>query len=180
MALLNKLKPTKLTTANIADDHLVLSLLDAQDPKVWRMALDKIGTATFELKSEKDSDITKLVLKPKKGTAEIIATFDTQDEAFNALTVASDALNYEQVSMKQKVGKQAPSDKIINAPTSSSKKWIMLLVGFIVIILLYIYMTTLIPQTTVGFEQSTTDTSQPNNNSTTGVPLSADEFLGSM
>lgn len=178
MALINKLKSIKSTSANIADGHLVLSLLDAQDPKVWRMALDKIGTATFELKSEKDSETTKLVLKPKKGTAEIIATFNTKNDAFNALTVASDALNYKQTATKEKLENPTTSAQTTN--TSSSKKWVLLLMGFVTVILLYVYMTSLIPQTTVGFEQNTTSSTQPNNNSTTGVPLSADEFLGSM
>lgn len=180
MALLNKLKPAKTTTASIADGHLVLSLLDAQAPKIWRMDLNKIGTATFELKSEKDSETTKLILKPKKGTAEIIAAFDTKDAAFDALTIASDALNYKQVSIKQRSEKDITSKQMSDTSQSSSKKWILLLIGFVTIILLYVYMTTLIPQTTIGFEQTPDINSQSSGNSTTGVPLSADEFLGSM
>jgi len=54
------------SSAEVVDKHLILSLPNAVEPIVWRMALDKIGTASFEIKHVKASDSYKLILKPKR------------------------------------------------------------------------------------------------------------------
>lgn len=184
---LNKSSKTQSSGAEIVDGHLVLSLLNAKDPKVWRMALDKIGNSTFELKTDDKQDVTKLILKPKKGTAEIIATYNTRDDALNALTSASNALQHKQTkpSKAKAVPAEARSSSKESANTArengKSKKWLFLFIGFIAVILLYIYMQNLIPMTTIGFEQtSTQNTQQGASGQTTGIPLSADDFLNGM
>jgi len=47
-----KNKSNSQMTATVADDHLVLSFPNAVEPIVWRKSLDKIGSATFEVKQE--------------------------------------------------------------------------------------------------------------------------------
>lgn len=180
---LNKLQNNKSTSATVVDGHLVLSLLNAQDPKIWRMALDKIGTASFELKPDKDGKDTKLVLKPKKGTAEIIAIFDTKENALEALTLASNALSHgekEKAKIETKTKSVSNNYTDMPAPVKLSKKWMVLLLGACFIIALYAYMTSLMPERIYEFEQSTTQNNQSGTSQSTGVPLSADEFLSGM
>ena len=163
--------------AEIVDSHLVLSLLDAQEPKVWRMELDKIGTASFEIKQSQNEDETKLILKPKKGTAEIIATYDTKEAALNALSMASQALQNQ--TCARKISKSAPANTNSAEVSENQKRWVGVLVGAFVVIGLYMYLSSLMPKENLGFGNTSVST-----NSTapvqerTGVPVSADEFLG--
>lgn len=172
-------KQTNNTSADVVDGHLVLSLLNAQEPKVWRMALDKIGTASFEIKNDEKSSVSKLVLKPKKGTAEIIAAFDTQEEALVALTSASNALQ------KKENKKTAPKQKtkneqiVIDTPQKSgAPKWLMLLFFAAIVVGLYLYLSSLIPQNAIELTNtSASSASIGEQQPRTGVPMSADDFL---
>jgi len=44
------------SSAEVVEKHLILSLPNAIDPVVWRMALTKIGTASFEVKPVKGKE----------------------------------------------------------------------------------------------------------------------------
>lgn len=191
------LKSLLSTPASIAENvggHLILSLPNAIEPKVWRVALDKIDTAAFEIKQEKNSENAKLILKPKKGTAEIIANFETKKEAVEALMAASKALStvtsVETIAhTKAAKEKTAPAKQtnytdaapVPQVKNTESKKWGIALVAAILVIGLYMYLTSLIPERVIGFETTTTAnpvTSSPQQ--TTGVPVSADDFLGGL
>jgi phosphate/sulfate permease len=166
------------TSANVVDGYLILSLLNAQEPKIWRMALEKIGTASFEIKQEKDSTVTKLILKPKKGAAEIIASFDINEKAIEALTLAANALQHKETAPSKLDSITTNQD---NAISSESPKWVIVLLGLFIVIGLYYYLTTLIPEKNIGFDLGTT--SQINKLSpqeATGVPVSADDFLNGL
>lgn len=170
--------------AEIVDQHLILSLLDAQEPKVWRMALDKIGTASFEVKQEKDSAVTKLILKPKKGTAEIIATYDTKDQAIKALTQASNALQYSESKSEKTIikSKKTSSKQSMDMVQKENSKWVLVLFGAVIVVGLYMYLSTLIPEKNIGFDSSSSSSQVNETGSSldrTGVPVSADDFLNS-
>lgn len=192
---LKKLIGGNVTKAQVVDDHLVLSLLHAQEPKIWRMALDKIGTASFEIKTDSNSNVTKLILKPKKGTAEIIAAFENKKIAIDALTAASSALqnqsaqvttkNTEQKRTKAKQESETGAQKIIYTDQPPSKaneaqKWLIALMGAIIVVGLYMYLTSLIPETNVEFQGQTARAVATDPQSSTGVPVSADDFLGGL
>lgn len=171
---------SKPTSANVVDGHLVLSLLNAQEPKIWRMDLSKIGSASFEIKQETDGITTKLILKPKKGTAEIIAVFNTQEEAVEALTLAAKALHGNGASTTSSKSIN-PEQKQLPQTSSSSPKWLFVILGLFVVIGLYFYTNNLIPETNIGFEQKSTSrisTSSPQE--TIGIPVSADDFLNGL
>lgn len=176
-------KNKNLSQAEVVDSYLVLSLLDAQEPKVWRMPLDKIGAASFEIQKEQNSETTKLILKPKKGTAEIVASYDTKDKALNALAEASNALqNSTTESNTQKKPKNIPVALRTNN-NGENKKWVAVLMSAIVVILFYFYVSSLVPNQTAGFNG--TDTTNAYSASSpvqerTGVPVSADDFLNGL
>ncbi len=177
-------KTSKDMSADVIDGYLVLSLLNAQEPKIWRMAVDKIGAATFELKTNEKDDNTKFILKPKKGTAEIIASFDNKDEALNALTLASNALRHKPAQTEKIIKeKVTPKSQHSLETKKSSSKWSILGIGALIVIALYIYLTVaLMPQPLIELDTSGTSTQggQTNNETQTGVPLSADDFLSGM
>lgn len=173
-----KIAASKSSSADVVEGHLVLSLLNAQDPKIWRMALDKIGTASFEIKSTKDTQETNLILKPTKGTAEIIATFETKDEAIEALSQASEALRGGVSSSKKKI-LSTPAKQSALPPTEKSQ-WGIVLLGILIVIGLYYVMQGLIPQEgSFPQEDGATTATQTNTppQQKTGVPVSADDFL---
>lgn len=180
MGLLNKKELT--SSAKVVDKHLILSLPNAVEPVIWRMSLDKIGTASFEIASTKNSTVCKLVLKPKKGTAETIAKFNQKDESLEALIKASEALQSSEHAdtTKSKIAtenKAAPSNK-----EKTNHKWLYLFIGFLAVIGLYAYMSSLMPKKINDFGQTKqTNTAFGNAPKTeTGVPLSADDFLNGM
>lgn len=174
------LQKNKITSsADVIEKHLILSLPNATEPVVWRMALDKIGTASFEIKKPtKTIKEYRLTLKPKKGAAENIAAFETEDAAFNALLQASAALQKKETagqSQTNTIEKEQNTQK-----NKSGSKWFYLFLGFIAVIALYAYMTSLIPQTQNLLNESaqTNSTSASGGtNNQAGVPLSADDFL---
>lgn len=169
---------TKKPAANVVDGHLVLSLPHAVKPVIWRMGLDKIGTATFETAEDEKNKVTNLVLKPKKGSSEIIASFHTQDEALDILILTSDAM---QGSGSHNTNKQHSPLPHTNSDRTEGKKWGLALLATLCVLGLYYYMTTLIPtativgETAIGATPTATGTTAPKN--ATGVPVSADDFL---
>lgn len=192
-SLKNILSPSPSSTASLVDGHLILSLPDAIDPVIWRMALDKIGTATFGIKTSNDNKTTKLILKPKKGTVEIIATFDSKKEATTALMLTSNALQTQSAqtinSDSSERRTSTTQDRAVKptpmaappAPKAETQKWSIAILGALIVIGLYVYLTTLIPDTNIGFEPSTPTsfvTTSPQE--TTGVPISADDFLNGL
>jgi len=177
------------SSAEVVEKHLILSLPNAIDPVVWRMALTKIGTASFEVKPIKGKENYKLVLKPKKGAAELIAPFETKDEALEALVHASNALQKTEGEVATSVAhacenvntqtqQQSPTQK------SNSAKWLYLLAGFFTVIGLYLYLASQIPNRVADFGSDvvSNQTEQKNTSggSKTGVPLSADDFLSGL
>lgn len=185
-------KKSNSLSADVINEHLILSLPHALEPIVWRMAMDKIGTAAFEVKQDAKSETTNLILKPKKGTAEIIAPFATKEDAIDALMAASNAMqNAERTSTAndspntRKPNRIKEKTKITHAPSvknaSESQKWIIAILGAIIVIGLYSYLTTLIPNTvdsTTISNQASMATGAPQD--TTGVPVSADDFFSGM
>lgn len=169
------------TNAEVVDGHLVLSLLDAQEPKIWRMALDKIGTASFEVKQTKESDETKLILKPKKGAAEIIASYDSKAQAVAALKNASLALQGKKINKGQTnavFAAQASTPQTAHNTDKQGSNWGILFLGVLLVIGLYIYLTSMMPQIAPVTTGTTTKT--PSSQNQTGVPMSADDFLSGM
>lgn len=179
---------TNFPHAEVSNDHLVISLLGANDPKVWRSSLDKIGSAAFELKKVANSEDVKLILKPKKGAAEIIATLPTQDMAMAALSAASSALQNN--CLKPAVTKSSRQVKQDGhqdtASRQSGSKWtvafLRLFLGLFIVIGLYMYLSSLIPEQNIGFKTTASSNSALNvtPQDATGVPVSADDFLNGL
>lgn len=192
---LKKLIGGQTASANVVGGYLVLSLPNALEPVVWRMALDKIGTAMFEVKQNSDSATAKLILKPKKGVAEIIAPFENKKEAVEALMIASAALqkaeSYAEPLPVEKISARASkniSDRratYVESPKNTgteAQKWFLALIGVFLVIGLYYYLTTLMPERINGFDNAAAPAGMAASapQEATGVPVSADEFLNGL
>ncbi len=182
MALFNKKQLT--SSAEVVDKHLILSLPNAIEPIVWRMALDKIGTASFEIKSVKKGTVFNLVMKAKKGAAETIAPFNQKEEALDALMKASNALQKPEISNNNTATatvKKISNKTAANPPHTNNNKWLYLLLGALFVVGLYFYMINQIPTTISNLGNNAPNLSSGNNaQPQTGVPLSADDFLNGL
>lgn len=179
----SKKKEPLTSSSEVVENHLVLSLTNAIDPIVWRIAFDKVGTASFEIKEIKTSGHHKLVLKPHKETAETIAVFEEREDALTALIQASDAMQKPAKTCTVTTAKPQEANNIIAADSSKkSKKWLWLFLGLITLIALYGYLVNLMPNRTANFgsAQTTASSSAKSNNAQSGVPMSADDFLNNM
>ncbi len=172
--------PGNATTANVVDNHLILSLPKAKNPVIWRMELKKTGSVAFEVK-ENDKNTYLLQIKQGKSTPETVAPFDTKENAVEALMIASQALQNAPAQAQQ--NKQAPTSKknqnSKNAANNnqSGTKWILILMSTILIIALFVYLSSLIPTETTLNAQRTSTTKKLSPQKKTGVPVSADDFL---
>ena len=171
---MSKNKKIKRPQAEYIDDVLTLSFPNAVDPIVWRMDVNDIKTASFEIQSLKDKQEFKLFLKPQGGTEQVIARFSDKDAAFDALMLASDALHQDNSSAKT-TGKKPTAHK-----KRGAGKWLLLIAGLILVLGLYIYMINLVPNTQ-DFQTTTAATTTNNQparaQDKTGVPVSADDFF---
>ena len=183
MSLLKKKQ--LISSAEVVDNHLILSLPNASEPVVWRMALDKIGTASFEIKPVKGEDAYKLLLTPKKGTAETIAPFASKEEALAALMQASDAMQRPAQQSTQAEAVQNISmahmgaSGIAGAGNKASRKWLYLLLAFLAVVGLYALMLKQMPNKVDNFGNALSSPSSGGANQI-GVPQSADDFLNGL
>lgn len=152
---------------SMIDNHLVLSLTDIDDPIIWRMSLEELGSAVFSIKNTKTK--TALILKKSDKTTEEIAVFKNKEHAAEILSSISTILT-------QKETHKGASHKSTSTPKKEASKWLIALLLVVIIIALYYYLMTLMPQRSNDLTSSTT-TSSTNTGGGTGQPIDADEFL---
>ncbi len=175
-------------TATVADDHLVLSLPNAIEPIIWRKSLEKIGSAIFEVKKAAGKEIYNLTLKKTKTSSEVIASFDEKDEAVVALNAASNAFhgrghqnNVAATGSTITPATVPAQSQVQQNPQNNGQKWIFAAMAAAVVIGLYLYMMNIMPVPNVmGDTQTGASIQGPVTPDSTGVPVSADDFLNSM
>lgn len=163
------------TKAMVVGDVLVLSFPDANTPSVWRASLSEAQGCFFEIESDDVAGLFHLVQKKGK-TKDIITTFSSRARAMNALVKATQALH--KASKKcHAAGLGRPSKGF-----PWGKILLFIIVAFIIFSILnpigrQAYMPNQAQQTGATGPQ----TEQPainSENAPSGVPVSADDFLG--
>ncbi len=184
MNFLNK-KNDNVTTANVVDNHLILSIPNAETPVLWRMELKKTGAASFEVKEDKNGSYL-LVVKPTKTTSETIAPFEDKQDAIDALMAASNALqNAPTDATTVSVGSNTkPTKKQVKNNTANvtndnkaGSTWLIIILGTAVTIGLFAYLSGKAPQDTTLNAQTISSIQKSSPQTATGVPVSADDFL---
>lgn len=166
------MKRTKTNaSAKVVDGNLIISLPDAKNPVVWRMALGEARAAAIEVVA-RDSDHV-LILKTAKGETTDIAPFDTREGATEALMAVSHAMENASGSIK-------PSATTVGTTTVVAKdgtawKWLIPLA--LILAALFFFSRTASMTTTTTQSTGVTNAPATGGSGDVGVPLSADSFL---
>lgn len=160
-------------SAKVVDGNLIISLPNAKNPIVWRMALGEARAAALEVIARNDDHI--LILKTAKGETTDIAPFDTREAATDALMAVSHAM--ENASGHIKPSATTVGNGVVAAPKDGSAwKWLIPLA--LILAALFFFSQTASMTTSsldsIGGAGTSTTTSGAGD---VGVPLSADSFL---
>ncbi|PJB69988.1 MAG: hypothetical protein CO093_09095 [Alphaproteobacteria bacterium CG_4_9_14_3_um_filter_47_13] len=182
MKWLNHMTGSYSSSAKITNNTLILSLPDAMSPVVWRMDLEEMKSAAFEIEQEDGHYI--LQMKTPKNDPRKIAPFENRASAMKALMAASHAMEQAQSTMAS--ARIASHHPLSMAAAPSAKKGktgqiIMALIGVIILGGLLFILTQTGPQksgisSSTGISRTQTQSGESEN---VGVPQSADEFLRS-
>ncbi len=166
----------KASPVKIVDSKLILSLPDAKDPVVWQMSLEQAQASAFTVKEDKKAKLYNLVFKMQGEEEEIIAPFTQRQDAVDVLMHASEALQSAQGKITGKAGVAAVGQK-------SEKGDKMGAVLAVILIILLFFTWTIFssaPSRLAGMDRIEdgnyrSETRTPRDS--TGVPVSADDFL---
>lgn len=166
------------SSAKVVDGNLIISLPDAKDPVVWRMALGEARAAAIEVQTRGDDHFV-LVLKYPKGDPVDIAPFSTKHAATSALMAVSHAMQaaHGQISAQRQV---AANDFAASGMAARRKtgawKWLLPLGVIVLALFIFARTGTQLPVEAVSQQSGDATPVSPQN----GVPQSADSFLNGM
>lgn len=189
MKMLDCVKGGYSSSASVAGSTLVLSLPDASAPVVWRMDLDGVKAAAFEIRSGETSHV--LVMKTPQGETQEIAPFDSKDKALKALMEASRAMEQAASAVRCGVANDSgamPAGAAV-ARRKSKGPLITGVVGVVILLSLIIALTQAGPRMPQSVGGGSAPAAGSGNESgfdmggdargKAGVPVSADDFLKS-
>jgi len=178
------------SSAKVVDGALVLSLPDAIAPVVWRMELGQVKSSALEVR-EKDEGTFMLTLKTPKGDVSEIAPFDERAKAIRALMAVSHAMEQghghshpvkavaNDDSVKPATGGTPPPHNGAAQPARKSNAAASV-IGIVILVAMVAGLMMMGPRGAGGpgdarmSGASGTGSAAAN---TTGVPVSADDFL---
>ena len=164
------------TSARVVDGKLILSLPGAVTPVVWQMDLGEAKASAMEVREDKDDKHYILTLKTPRGEALNIAPFAERSDAVEALMAAARALENAQGRIRPLSSQDNSSGVPVPAEQKKSgKKWAGAVLGIVFIIILMTLWSSLLPRPPAGTDA--TAIQRAGSQGTTGVPLSADDFL---
>ncbi|MCB9982992.1 MAG: hypothetical protein H6861_04855 [Rhodospirillales bacterium] len=173
-------------SASVVDGKLILSLPDAISPVVWQMDLAQAKASALEVLHDENTGHHILKLKNPKGETVEIAVFNDRMQAVAGLMAASGALENAHGLIRPGVSEDgaqvtsASSVKIKKSAKEKRKKWMGAALALAVFFILFTIWTSLIPKQ-IGINGEfapTATTSGVNPQTSSGVPVSADAFLG--
>lgn len=172
------------STAKVVDGVLILSLLDAVTPVVWRWNLSDAKASALEIR-EKDGTFN-LILKTPRADVQDVAPFDTREKALYALSCVSKALESAHGQMQERGAvlhtmSPAPTPTAPAVKHNDGTKLLTGLLAIAVLIGLFIWLGNLAPRR-LDDSISATASSSPSTQGEgdTGVPISAEEYLNGL
>lgn len=160
-------------SAKVVDGNLIISLPEAKNPVVWRMALGEARAAAIEVVARKNEHV--LILKTAKGETTDIAPFDTREDATEALMAISHAMENAGGNIKPSAAATTGATTAI-AKDGAAWKWLLPLA--LILAALFFFSRTASMTTTQSFDSVSAPTTS--GASDVGVPLSADSFLSGL
>jgi len=179
------------TSAKVIDGTLILSLPGALSPVIWRWDLGQAKASALEVR-EKDG-VYVLILKTPRGEVQDVAPFATRAKALEALMAVSKAMENAKghlPSSNNVVSGAAPLAAPDNKPDKNKElsnnkalnetfKWVIALFSVLAVIGLFYYLNTITPDSAISSARTASAPQASNPQEATGVPVSADDFLGS-
>ncbi len=175
-------KDNLVSEVKIVDGKLILSLPNAQMPVVWQMDIEKAQSAAFTVKEDKKKKIFSFVVKKEDGEVDEIAVFDTKEGAVEVLMETSSAL--QNAHGKIKSGVVANSNDVLSSGGSSTSKdegsdklGAFLAVSLVIVLIVIWSISSSVPQKVSGVSAASTESGNIDARQSSGVPVSADDFL---
>jgi len=167
-------------SARVVEGKLILSLPEAIKPVIWQMDLAQAKASALEVSENADGAGYRLMLKTPRGESVEIAGFTARDSAMKGLMAAGSALENAQghirVGTPANDGVFQPAQPSYTAQKSSHGRWIGIVLGGLLLVILGLLWTTPRPS---SLESQPTNAAQSSTNpqDSSGVPVSADDFL---
>ena len=171
-------------SARVVEGKLILSLPDAITPVVWQMDLAQAKASALEVLHNEEKNQHSLSLKNPKGEKVEVAVFSERSHAVEGLMAASGAL--ENAHGQIRVGNNAESEPQPTAhktpphakPKNARGKWMSVILALVVLFILFTIWSSVIPRPiATGSVNSASTSSSINPQDSSGVPVSADDFL---
>lgn len=180
--LIEKITGGYSSSAKVVDGTLVLSLPNALSPVVWRMELGHVKASALEVR-DADNDSFILTLKTPREDVHDIAPFATRAAAVKALMAVSRALEQQQHTTPAVVANDTsdtpvPVQKSTVNTTGKKSKALTGLIALLILGGLIMLFMNIAPKSASfpgGADQPASFVGNPA--TTTGVPVSADDFL---
>tara|TARA_R110002072_G_scaffold133593_3_gene274130 strand:+ start:458 stop:1000 length:543 start_codon:yes stop_codon:yes gene_type:complete len=169
------------SNVSIVDGKLILSLPEADMPVVWQMDLQAAQSSAFTVDEDKKKKLFNLILKNHDGAVQEIAAFKEKKDAVDILMKTSSALQNAHGLIKdqpQAANNQQYQNRVTHIDTKNDKMGAILAVCLI-LLLLGIWMIGASGKLSENGTISTANTqaSSSNPRETSGVAVSADDFL---
>lgn len=174
-------------SACVVDGTLVISLPDAINPVVWRLELGQARASAMEIRAQ-DSNVFTLTLKTPRSDVNDIASFSSKARALSALMAISHAMEHAHGQTRPAANDVPPMPSGTNTlpvpvkTVSARKKTAKgkgVLAGLVAVVLIFILLGALV--NIAPMPSSTMRNASPaagmSSGGTTGVPMSADDFL---
>ena len=170
---------TTQSNASIVDGKLILSLPNAQMPVVWQMDLNAAKSASFTVKEDKKKKVFNLVLKKDDGSTDEIAPFEDKQSAVDVLMETSSVLQSGQGKDKADTPANNNATNGNNGSTSKNDKLGAFLAFALIVILFSVWMISASSRLDItdGESVSSSYGAAANPRESSGVPVSADDFL---
>ena len=164
----------------IVDGKLILSLPDAQMPVVWQMDLGKAQSSVFTIQEDKKKKNFTLVLKNSDDQISEIASFESKQDAVDILMETSSVIQSAHGQIKPNAannnGQAAPTPKGSKKNDKTSAALALALI-FILGLIWTVSASRKLDPSARTTTASSTSPSDVNARESSGVPVSADDFL---
>ncbi len=165
---------TKTTDSNIniIGNKLIISLPSAQMPVVWQMDLEQAQSASFTIKEDKKAKSFALISKIQNEEASEIARFSDKQVSVDILMEISNAL--QNAPVQTNIVSSNPEAATIKSKSKDNKIGAILSLSLVLILIIIWVLSASKNLNNVEYKNSVSSSAP---SSSSGVAISADDFL---
>ncbi len=175
-------KNTKELSSNVTiiGSKLIVSLPNAQMPVVWQTDLEQAQSSSFTIKEDKKAKIFILISKMQDGTVNEIANFSDKQESVDILMEISNTLQNIHAQINMTVAAAPTTSQTLHDQQKSGardNKIGAAIALSLIAVLLIIWIMSASNNLNTTKENGNNNISSANTRSSSGVAVSADDFL---